>query len=113
MSYGEMGRVVKEEVWSYQGDAIRDGVYIARLGENQDFIWMVRSTGTDIAHIGSLYVEVLREVSRDRAHRNERFFLVGRFDTDEEYFVEITREDVLSIIDVAEEAAARAEPVAK
>lgn len=100
MSYREMGWIVEDEVESHLQNVIRDGVYIGKIGEDQDYIWMVRRTGTDIIHIRSMYMEESqRETNEDKIHRNERFFLVGRFNTDEEYFIEVTREDMLSVVD--------------
>jgi len=87
----KMGDVAKEILELYYSDLIQDGMYIGISGEEHDFIWMVREAGTDIVDLNKLPIKIIRNLIEDRINMNKRIFLLGRLNTEEEYFIELTR----------------------
>ena len=89
----KMGDVSKEILELYHSDLIQDGMYIEASGEGHDFIWMIREAGTDIVDLNKLGIKVIRNLIEDRINMNKRIFLLGRLDTEEEYFDEISKDE--------------------
>jgi hypothetical protein len=89
-----MGQVVRDTMEMYHGDLVRDGMFIQRHGRNEDYLWMVRATGTHIFCLSCPELSYLDwKAVQQLVSMNGRFFLLGRIDYDEEYFVEITKEE--------------------
>ena len=89
----KMGDVAKETVGMYFSDLIQDGMFIEASGQGSDFLWMVRDGGTDIVDLSKLKIKVIRDMLELFMERNKRIFLLGRLDTEEEYFQELTDKD--------------------
>ncbi len=91
----EMGRVVKEEVELYQGDAIRDGMYMQALGKDKVYLWMVRDTGTDNICLSNLHESPIDEsIAEHLIERNKRCFVIANIDAtnpEEEVFFELNQ----------------------
>ena len=100
----KMGDVAKETLELYFSDLIQDGMYIEASGEDKDFIWMVREAGTDILDLSKLGIRILRRFLEPRLESNKRFFLMGRLDTEEEYFIELSRGEAEELMEAIKEA---------
>ena len=95
----EMGNIVRDNLTNYHGDFFSDGMYVETNGSDGDFIWMVRSAGTDIVAIKRLRnSEITREITEELIQRNERIFMFGRIKSEENYLEEITKEEALDWI---------------
>ena len=93
-------RMVEEAnkiVEDYHMHLVYDGIYIGRNGEEKEFIWMLSEAGTNIVKLTDPK-EIDDHTISDLIDRYKKFYIIGKFNTKNNIFMEITEDDVQRLL---------------